>query len=115
LRWQQSLSVRMTYRGQPVDCAVDTLSGFMLKQGLDQVDVLKVDAEKAEVPILKGIASGDWLKIKQMVLEVHELKQDLPWIQQRLRDQGFDIARLLYGYGSEESGMATLYARQKIG
>jgi hypothetical protein len=90
---------------------VDTLSAFISKRQLDRIDLLKIDAEKAEVPILKGISEADWPKIKQVVIEVHDLKHDLPWIKQCLSQQGFELTRLEYGYGSEESGMATVYAR----
>jgi hypothetical protein len=34
---------------------------------------LKVDVEKAELDVLHGIAVEDWPKIRQVVVEVHDL------------------------------------------
>lgn len=113
VRLQHSLSVRFQSRGKPIVCEVETLSQFLRKHHLDRIDLLKVDAEKAEVPILKGIADADWPKLHQMILEVHDLDHDLPWIQQHLAERGFEVTHFYYGYGSKESGMATLYARNR--
>jgi len=42
------------------------------EHGVEQIDLLKIDAEKAELDIINGIDDHDWPKIKQIVLEIHD-------------------------------------------
>lgn len=39
---------------------------------LEQIDLLKIDAEGCEREILQGIAAANWPRIRQIVIEVHE-------------------------------------------
>ncbi len=74
-------------------CQLTSLSDVISENQIEQIDLLKVDAEKSELPILRGIAEEDWQKIKQIVIEVHD--QDGPLIKevtQILRDKGFKLA-----------------------
>jgi FkbM family methyltransferase len=54
-------------------CEMRTLSGVMSEYAIDRIDLLKVDVEKAELDVLKGIGREDWPKIQQVVVEVHDL------------------------------------------
>jgi len=50
----------------------------------DNINLLKIDAEKSELYILKGIDDRDWPKIAQIVIEIHDRKRELA--------SGFDSA-----------------------
>ena len=54
-------------------CEMRTLSGVIAEYGVDRIDLLKVDVEKAELDVLNGIDDKDWPKIRQVVVEVHDL------------------------------------------
>jgi FkbM family methyltransferase len=54
-------------------CEMRTLSEVVTECGVDRIDLLKVDVEKAELDVLNGIDSKDWPKIRQVVVEVHDL------------------------------------------
>ena len=41
-----------------------TLSGVVAEQGLERIDLLKINVEKSELDVLQGISPGDWLKIQ---------------------------------------------------
>lgn len=59
-----------------VKCPVTTLSRIIEENRIDRIDLLKIDAERAELDILRGIQSRHWPIIRQMVLEVHYPRGD---------------------------------------
>jgi FkbM family methyltransferase len=54
-------------------CEMRTLSEVVSEYGVGRIDLLKVDVEKAELDVLHGIDREDWPKIRQVVVEVHDL------------------------------------------
>jgi FkbM family methyltransferase len=73
-----------------VACQIRTLSDTMRGQGLDHVDLLKIDVEGAELEVLEGIERDDWPKIRQLAMEVAPAsKVALPDVERRLRSLGF--------------------------
>jgi amino acid adenylation domain-containing protein/FkbM family methyltransferase len=72
-------------------CQLRTLSEVMREQGVERIDLLKVDVEKSELDVLQGIAGEDWGKIKQVVLEVHDTAGRLAAITDLLRRHGFEF------------------------
>jgi FkbM family methyltransferase len=110
LRWQQDWVVWAVLRGRRVSCPVETLSGWLAWHRMERVDLLKIDAERAEVPILRGIVETDWPRIARVAVEAHDLGRDLPRVEGLLRSKGFEILNRYFSYGSAESGAATLFA-----
>ena len=64
-------------------------SQVMQEQALDSLDLLKVDVERAEMEALRGIAPGDWCKIQQVVMEVHDIAGRLEETIGLLKEVGF--------------------------
>ena len=54
-----------------LNCQTISLSYFIKKKGISKIDLLKIDAEKSEIDILKGINKKDWKKIKNIIIESH--------------------------------------------
>lgn len=54
------------------DCEGLTVSDVVRSRGIERIDLLKVDVEKAEGMVIGGIEEGDWPKIRQVILEVHD-------------------------------------------
>ncbi len=73
-----------------VKCRLKTVSGLVREAGIDQIDLLKIDAEKSELAILQGIQESDWPIIKQMVLEVHSVSE-VELVVPMLQNKGFAI------------------------
>jgi hypothetical protein len=67
---------------------MDTLSRFVSDHGIERIDLLKIDAEKAELEIFRGIETVDWRRIRQVVVEVHDLDGRLDTITALLREHG---------------------------
>lgn len=69
------------------------LSTIIREQKIDRVDLLKVDAERAEHEVLAGLSEADWPKIKQLVIEVHDIEGRLASMQADLERRGFKVTR----------------------
>ena len=54
-------------------------------QGLERVDLLKIDVERAELDVLRGVRREDWPRIRQVVLEVHDVHGQLARVQRLLQ------------------------------
>lgn len=77
-----------TLRPTTIICQLETLSRFVHEHGVERIDLLKIDAEKAEHEILLGIEPADWQRIRQVVVEVHDLDDRLAMITAQLHAQG---------------------------
>jgi amino acid adenylation domain-containing protein/FkbM family methyltransferase len=53
-----------------VKAELRTLSSVIAQEALDHIELLKINVEKSELDVLQGIAPHDWLKIRQLVIEV---------------------------------------------
>lgn len=73
---------------EQINCELITLSAVIDQYGVEQIDLLKVDAEKSELEVLEGIEVKDWHKIQQVVMEVHDLGDRLKSVKQLLHDNG---------------------------
>ena len=58
-----------TYQSQ-----LRTLSQVILAEQVALIDLLKIDVQRAELDVLRGIEQQDWEKIRQVVMEVHDGK-----------------------------------------
>jgi 31-O-methyltransferase len=74
-----------------LECETVTLSTLIRQTGVDTIDLLKVDVEKAELDVLAGIAEHDWPKIRQLVLEVHDIDDRLRTVRTMLTERGFTM------------------------
>jgi FkbH-like protein/FkbM family methyltransferase len=53
-------------------CRLTTVSDIIRENQIERIDLLKIDAEKSELEIIRGIADSDWPKIDQIVVEIHD-------------------------------------------
>jgi amino acid adenylation domain-containing protein/FkbM family methyltransferase len=78
------------FRARTVSARLVTLSSVIAEQGLDRIDLLKINVEKSELDVLLGLKSTDWPKIRQLVIEVDQRESVEP-ITTLLEKQGYDI------------------------
>ena len=79
------------FRSETFDCPLTTVSEVIRQYDIESIDLLKVDAEKSELDILNGIRDDDWSRIRQIVLEVHDIGDRLDEISDILRRRGFSF------------------------
>jgi phthiocerol/phenolphthiocerol synthesis type-I polyketide synthase E len=82
---------RERLRAEVYGCRVATVSEVMAEAGVDRVDLLKVDVQKAEAEVLDGIADADWPRIRQVVAEVHDADGRLAGLTRMLEARGFRV------------------------
>jgi len=77
-------------RAQTVTAQLRTLSSVIAEQGLERIDLLKINVEKSELNVLRGLGPDDWPKIRQLVIEV-DLQGSLAPITALLEGHGFEV------------------------
>ena len=97
-------------RRKTYECQLMSLSDIIRENQIPRIDLLKIDAEKAEVDIINGIEDHDWPKIRQIVLEIHDpTREAIKRIEHLLIEKGYRCAveqeTLL-----EHAGLFNLYA-----
>jgi FkbM family methyltransferase len=84
---EELLNVQL--QSEPYICQLRRLSEIIEEQGIERIDLLKIDVENAEYDVLQGIAERDWAKIGQIVMEVHDIEDRLAQIRDLLQGHGF--------------------------
>ncbi|MEU9443040.1 FkbM family methyltransferase [Streptomyces sp. NPDC048304] len=67
------------------------LSAVIREQGIERIDLIKIDVQKSERQVIDGIEEADWPKIQQMVLEVHDADGQVARLTELLRGHGFTV------------------------
>jgi amino acid adenylation domain-containing protein/FkbM family methyltransferase len=80
------------FAGEVVECPLKTLSQVLRENQVERIDLLKIDVEKSELDVLRGIEAEDWSRIGQIVIEVHDLDGRLETVRSLLTAQGFAVA-----------------------
>jgi hypothetical protein len=70
---------------------VTTLARVASDHGLDRIDLLKIDVEKAEMEVLAGVGEALWPRVDRVVMEVHDIDGRLASVIELLRDRGFVV------------------------
>jgi FkbM family methyltransferase len=87
------IAARLEGRYEPVmlPCTLRTLAQVLDEYELDRVDLLKIDVERSELDVLRGIEPGQWSRIGQVVAEVHDEDGRLAAVVGLLGDHGFSV------------------------
>ena len=77
-------------------CQLRRLTDVLKELNLERIDLLKIDVQRAELDVLRGLERHDWSKIKQVVLEVHDQEGgatagNVAELTKLLKEQGFDV------------------------
>ncbi|MEM9291608.1 MAG: FkbM family methyltransferase [Acidobacteriota bacterium] len=98
-------------RLQQVDytCRLTTLKAVLEDHPVPRIDLLKVDVQKAEEQVLAGLGEEHWPKVRQLVLEVHDVEGRCRRLTELLRQRGFQVTAVQDEY-YERSEMYNLYA-----
>ena len=95
---------------ESIECPLTSLSDIIRENRIERIHLLKIDAEKSELGILRGIEEAHWPLIEQIVIEVHDrTRTAVQAIGEQLEQRGFHCAvveeKLL-----EQSGLFNVYA-----
>ena len=96
-----------------IECPLTSVSDIIRENGIERIHLLKIDAEKSEAGILRGIEEEHWPLIEQLVIEVHDRSRAaVQSIEEQLTRRGYRCAvveeKLL-----EHSGLFNVYATRR--
>jgi amino acid adenylation domain-containing protein/FkbM family methyltransferase len=80
------------FNSQSFDCELKKLSDVISEQGIERIDLLKIDVEKSELDVLAGVDEEDWKKIRQIVVEVHDLDGRVARVTELFKRRGYSVA-----------------------
>ncbi|WP_369183498.1 FkbM family methyltransferase [Streptomyces sp. Y1] len=75
----------------PFTATLRPLSAVIREQGIERIDLIKIDVQKSEHQVIAGIADEDWPKIRQMVLEAHDGDGRVARLTELLTGHGFTV------------------------
>ncbi len=94
-------------------CQVRTLSEILGEFEVPRVDLLKIDVEGSEWEVLAGLQSAHWPRIRQVVVEVHDVEGRVAEVEELLRGHGFATAIDQEDWAVHPLlGLATVYGRR---
>ena len=76
---------------QQLSRPVRRLSDLLQHEGLDTIDLLKIDVEKSELALIAGIDDADWSRIQQVVMEIHDRGDAIASTVALLERNGFNV------------------------
>jgi len=78
------------FESRRLEVRLRPLSAVLAEQRIERVGLLKVNAEKAELEVLRGIRGEDWARIDQAVVEV-DRREHLAPVTQLFEAHGFQV------------------------
>jgi 31-O-methyltransferase len=101
------------FRKRRFTCQVRSLSEVILEHDIAQIDVLKIDVEGSEWEVLSGLENGLWPRVRQAVVEVHDVGGRVRGMERLFRQQGFRTEVDQEDWAAHRlMGIYTLYARR---
>lgn len=79
-------------KSETYDCRLRTASEVIREERLERIDLMKIDVQKSEWDVVAGIGDDDWQKIKQLVVEVHDIGGRLRQMVDLLEARGYRVA-----------------------
>jgi hypothetical protein len=81
----------MTFLAHDVTVPATTISQVIKEEGLDRIDLLKIDVERAELDVLASVQPSDWDVIQAVVLEAHDTNGALSQMVSLLETYDFEV------------------------
>ncbi|MEV6347163.1 FkbM family methyltransferase [Actinoplanes sp. NPDC051851] len=108
------LLVEGLHEGRELPVPVTTVSELMRAYDVGTVALLKVDVERAEMDVLRGVAGADWARIDAVVAEVHDEDGRLADFCALLREAGLP-AQVRQDPGLVGTGLFEILAHREAG
>lgn len=106
------------FRQEPYTCRLRRLSEVIEEERLTRIDMLKIDVQRAEAEVLRGLDDEHWPLIRQLAVEVHDepgtpTAGRLHEITAGLETRGFAV-RIRHDGATANSGRAMVFASRSF-
>jgi phthiocerol/phenolphthiocerol synthesis type-I polyketide synthase E len=81
----------LRFESTEFECPIRTVSEVIHEYALERVDLIKIDVQKCERAVLDGIDREHWPRIRQIVVEVHDIDGRVDEIARLLGGHGFEV------------------------
>jgi FkbM family methyltransferase len=79
------------FKSQTFHCKLRTISDIIAEQQIERIDLMKIDVQKSELDVLNGLREEDWPKVRQLVIEVHDIEGRLAHTKDLLERRGYHV------------------------
>ncbi len=83
--------LEILFRKTTIPCPLRPLSEIIDEEGVERIDLLKINVEKSEREVLAGIEARHWGSIRQVVVEVSDEFGGLGEVRRLLEEHGFEV------------------------
>jgi hypothetical protein len=87
-------------------CPLTTIASVMEQERIDEIALLKVDVEGAEMEVLAGVGDANWPRVRQLALEGHDKDGRLEEARALCQRAGFDAIHVMHPQISIDRGLA---------
>jgi FkbM family methyltransferase len=71
------------------ECPLRTVSEVIRENNVGAIDLMKIDVEGSELDVIRGIATEDWPKIRQFVVEAHDIDGRVELLKSIFENHGY--------------------------
>jgi FkbM family methyltransferase len=79
------------FRDTTYQCELSTVSEMIRRHGIERIDLMKIDVQKAELEVMEGIEAGHWPRIRQLVVEIHDIDGRVEKVRSLLTSRGYHV------------------------
>lgn len=76
---------------QKLTCRLRPLSSILREERVERIDLLKIDVQKSELDVLRGIEPNDWHRIRSIAIEIHDTDGRVDTVAHLLKGHGYDV------------------------
>jgi hypothetical protein len=76
---------------QRAECSLRTVSEVIREQNVETPDLMKIDVEGSELDVIRGIDPQDWPKIRQFVVEAHDIDGRIELMRSIFENHGYQV------------------------
>lgn len=105
-----SIMGQKAFAFKKIPCQLTTISSLISKYKISSIDLLKIDVEKSELDVINGIADHDWNKIRQTVIEVHDIENRVSKLTNILKKKGFIYVNIIQEPDLVETNIYCIFA-----